>query len=78
MKVILSTRGQISLPAAFRKQDDIQPGREFEVARLGFGKYQITLVSPPPNRGVVAWLRSCPAKDYFVPIDSESTGTLSS
>jgi len=30
----------------------------------------------PPGEGLVAWLLSCPAKGYFVPIESESTDTL--
>ena len=29
-----------------------------------------------PNKGVVDWLLACPAKDFFVPIQSESTDTL--
>lgn len=31
---------------------------------------------PEPNEGVVDWLLSCPEKDFFVPIESESTDTL--
>jgi len=31
---------------------------------------------PPPNRGLVEWLRSCPEHDWFVEIESESTDSL--
>lgn len=29
-----------------------------------------------PNEGVVDWLLACPEKDFFVPIQSESTDTV--
>lgn len=32
--------------------------------------------APAPNRGLVDWLLSCPVKGYFVPIESESSDTL--
>jgi hypothetical protein len=31
-------------------------------------------IAPPPNLGVVDWLRSCPSTDWFTPVQSESTG----
>lgn len=76
MKTTLSTKGQFVLPAELRHQDAIEPGQEFEVERIDFGKYQLTLVSPPRNHGLVDWLLSCPQKDFFIPIDSDSTDTL--
>jgi AbrB family looped-hinge helix DNA binding protein len=39
MKTVMSSKGQIVLPAALRKQDDIRPGQEFEVQRLDQGEY---------------------------------------
>jgi len=33
-------------------------------------------IAPPPNLGVVDWLRSCPSTDWFTPVPSESTDTL--
>jgi hypothetical protein len=30
----------------------------------------------PPNEGAIDWLLTCPKKDFFVPIDSESTDAL--
>ena len=64
------------LPAVLREQDRIETGQEFEVERLDRGDYRLTRRAPPPNEGVVDWLLSCPEKDFFVPIPSESTDTL--
>lgn len=76
MKTVLSTKGQIVLPAELRRQDAMEAGQEFEIERLDHGRYQLTLLEPPRNQGLVDWLLSCPEKDFFVPIDSESTDTL--
>ena len=64
------------LPAALREEDEIQPGEEFTVERLGPGEYRLVRRAPLPNEGVVDWLLECPEKGFFVPIDSESTDTL--
>ncbi len=76
MKTTISTKGQIVLPAELRKADGIVPGEQFDVERVGVGEYRLTRVAPPPNRGVVEWLRSCPSTDWFTPVQSESTDTL--
>lgn len=76
MKTTVSSRGQIVLPAEFRRLDGIEAGQEFEIERMERGEYRRVRRSPPPNEGVVDWLLSCPQKDFFVPIDSESTDTL--
>ena len=76
MKTTLSTKGQFVLPAELRNQDAIEPGQEFEIERIDHGKYQLTLLSPPPNHGLVDWLLACPEKGFFIPVDSESTETL--
>jgi AbrB family looped-hinge helix DNA binding protein len=72
----LSTKGQIVLPAELRAADGIKPGEEFEVDRVGPDEYRLIRITPPPNRGVVDWLRSCPEQDWFVEIESESTDSL--
>lgn len=64
------------LPAELRDQDDIRPGQEFEIERLGPDEYRLKRLTPPANTGLVDWLLDCPEKGYFVPIDSESTDTL--
>ncbi|HZA67721.1 MAG TPA: AbrB/MazE/SpoVT family DNA-binding domain-containing protein [Geminicoccaceae bacterium] len=76
MKTTVSSKGQIVLPAEIRRQDRIEAGQEFEVERLDCGEYRLKRRSPPPNEGVVDWLLACPEKDFFVPIESESTDTL--
>jgi len=76
MKTAVSTKGQIVLPAEIRRQDGIEPGQEFEVERIDRGEYRLVRLSPPRNQGLVDWLLGCPEKDFFVPIESESTDTL--
>jgi len=76
MRTRLSTKGQIVLPAALRDADGIAPGEEFEVERIGPDEYRLTRISPPANRGLVDWLRSCPEEGWFVEIESESTDSL--
>lgn len=76
MKAIVSSKGQIVLPAEIRRQDRIEAGQEFEIERLERGEYRLRRRSPPPNEGVVDWLLACPEKGYFVPIESESTDVL--
>lgn len=72
----MSSKGQIVLPAELRKRDRLQAGEEFDVEDLGSGEYRLVRRAPPPNDGVVDWLLACPAKGFFVPIDSESTDSL--
>ena len=76
MKTTVSTKGQIVLPAALRKQDGIEPGQEFEVERIDRGEYRLILSKHRPNEGLVEWLLACPEKGFFVPLESESTETL--
>ena len=64
------------MPATLRKQDRIEPGQEFEIERLDRGNYRLKRVAPRPNEGIVDWLLACPAKGFFVLIESESTDTL--
>jgi len=56
--------------------DHIAAGQEFEIERVDRGEYLLRRRSAPPNDGLVDWLLSCPEKDFFVPIESESTDTL--
>jgi AbrB family looped-hinge helix DNA binding protein len=76
VRTTISSKGQLVLPAEIRKQDRIEPGQQFELERLRRGEYRLVRRDPPPNEGVVSWLLSCPEKDFFVPIESESTDTL--
>jgi AbrB family looped-hinge helix DNA binding protein len=76
MRTTVSCKGQIVLPAEFRKIDRVKPGQQFDVERLDPGEYRLVRRAPPPNEGALDWLLACPYKDYFVPIDSESTDVL--
>ena len=64
------------MPAEFRQLDRIEPGQEFEVERLDRGDYRLVRRTARPNDGAVDWLLACPAKGFFMPIDSESTDTV--
>jgi AbrB family looped-hinge helix DNA binding protein len=76
MTTIVSTKGQIVLPAEIRRQDGIVPGQEFDIERIDCGEYRLVRRRPRPNQGLVEWLLACPEKGFFVPVDSESTDTL--
>ena len=73
MKTTISSKGQIVLPAELRREDEIEPGDQFEVERLNEGEYVLRRVQAQPNRGLVALLRSCPDHDWFEPVDRTST-----
>jgi hypothetical protein len=55
--------------------DRVEPGQEFDVERVDHGDYRLVRRAPP-NEGAVEWLLACPQKEFFVPIDSESTDAL--
>jgi AbrB family looped-hinge helix DNA binding protein len=76
MKTTVSSKGQIVLPAELRQMDRVEPGQEFEVERLDRGDYRLVRRAARQNEGVIDWLLACPRKDFFVPIDSESTDAL--
>ncbi len=75
VKTVVSSKGQIVLPAEIRARDRIESGQRFEVERLEEGRYLLTR-QPEHNAGLVEWLLECPEKDWFVPIESESTDDL--
>jgi AbrB family looped-hinge helix DNA binding protein len=76
MKTTVSSKGQIVLPAEFRKMDHVEPGQEFDVERLNRGVYRLVRRESPKNESVIDWLLAGPQKDFFVPIDSNSTYAL--
>jgi AbrB family looped-hinge helix DNA binding protein len=76
MKTVVSSKGQIVLPAELRQRDRIVPGQRFEIKRLEAGQYLLKKEPGPDNQGLVDWLLSCPVKGWFEPIPSESTDTL--
>jgi AbrB family looped-hinge helix DNA binding protein len=70
MRIAMSTKGRIVLPAEIRRQDGIEAGQQFEIERLGRGEYRLVRLPPPRNKGLLDWLLTCPEKDFFVPIES--------
>ena len=76
MKTIISSIGQLVLPAPLRERDRIVPGQTFDIERLEAGQYLLKRRPVPDNKGLVDWLLACPEKGWFQPIASESTDTL--
>ena len=76
MHTRVSSKGQIVLPAAVRRQDDIRPGQEFEIERIDRGEYRLRRCEPSPNEGLADWLLSCPEKGFFVGLAFEPTDDL--
>ena len=78
MKTIISSKGQIVLPAAIRQQDGIVAGQEFEVQRIDDGEYLLKRTKRRRNEGLVHLLLACPVKDWFQPADrAETTDDIS-
>ncbi len=73
---MISSKGQIVLPAEFRQVDQIEPGQEFDVERLDRGDYRLVRRTAPRNEGAIEWLLACPHKDFVLHVESESTDTL--
>jgi len=73
MKTTISSKGQIVLPAELRREDEIRPGDQFEVERVEEGQYVLRRITSRPNRRLVELLSSCPAQDWFVPLDRTAT-----
>jgi AbrB family looped-hinge helix DNA binding protein len=77
MKTRVSSKGQIVLPAEFRRQDGIKSGQEFDVERIDEGEYRLTRKRPRRNQGLLKLLLACPVKGWFKPMDrSESTEAI--
>ncbi len=76
MKTTVSSKGQIVLPAELRQMDRIQPGQDFDVERVDRGEYRLVRRAAPRNEGAIDWQLACPQKNFFVPIESESTDAL--
>lgn len=76
MTTIVSSKGQIVLPAELRRRDRIEVGQQFDIERIDRGEYRLVRRQPATSEGAIDWLLSCPAKGYFTPIDSDSTDSL--
>ena len=76
MNTIVSSKGQLVLPAPLRERDRILAGQKFDIERLEAGQYLLKRQPVPDNEGVVDWLLACPEKDWFQALASESTASL--
>ena len=76
MKTVVSSKGQVVLPVEIRERDRIVAGQSFEIERLNAGEYLLKRQEYANNVGLVDWLVECPEKDWYQPIESESTDTL--
>ncbi|MDE2999511.1 MAG: AbrB/MazE/SpoVT family DNA-binding domain-containing protein [Gemmatimonadota bacterium] len=76
MNTVLSTKGQIVIPAELRHRDKLVPGQSFAIERVDRGEYRLVAADPPKNHGLVDTLLACPENGWFVPIESESTDSL--
>jgi hypothetical protein len=76
MTTTVSPKGHVALPAELRQLDGIDTGQEYSVERVDSGDYRLVRRAAGRNDGAVDWLLACPAKGYFVPIDSDSTDAL--
>lgn len=76
MKTTVSSKGQIVLPAALRDQDHVRAGESFLVERIASGQYLLKRLGNATSHGIAAWLQSCPAQDWFLPLPSESTASI--
>lgn len=50
MKTVISSKGQVVLPAEIRKLDDLKAGQAFEVERLDRGDYRLRRVEEETNQ----------------------------
>lgn len=73
MTTIISSKGQIVLPAEIRQRDDIKPGQEFEIERLDRGEYRLKRKVRRRNKGLVRLLLACPVKGWFQPMERTET-----
>ncbi len=76
MQTVVSSKGQVVLPAKLRHQDRITIGQTFEIERLDAGRYLLKRQPVTDNAGLVDRLLACPVKGWFQPITSESTVSL--
>jgi len=77
MRITVSTKGRITLPAEIRREDEIKAGQKFKIERIDRGEYLLKQTTQPGNKGLVKRLLSCPVKDWFQPPErSETTADI--
>jgi hypothetical protein len=78
MTTILSANGLLEIPEVFRKADDLKPGQRCDIERVGHGDYRVRVEHKPEADApdLVAWLFSCPEKDWWTEPEGRSKSTL--
>jgi bifunctional DNA-binding transcriptional regulator/antitoxin component of YhaV-PrlF toxin-antitoxin module len=66
----MTEKGELVLPTAYLRQDQIAAGTEFEIKRLGPGEYLLKRTGQR-NISLAEWLMDCPEKDWFTPLTFE-------
>ncbi len=75
-KTIISSKGQIVIPADFSNQDKNEADQAYDIERVDRGEYHLVVAESPKNLRLIDTLLACPVKAWFVPIESESTDTV--
>ena len=73
MTTILSQKGQIVLPVPVRKQLQLVPGDDFEVAVEDEDTITLRRISQPANRGLVDLLLACPSPFEILARETDDT-----
>lgn len=73
MTTIISSKGQIVIPADLRHQDGIEAGQEFEIQRIDRGEYVLKRKTRTRNEGLVDLLLACPVKGGVKPVRRDET-----
>ena len=77
MTTILSANGLLEIPEVFRKADALQAGQRCEIERVGHGEYHVrvgeAVSAGEQKERLIDVLRSCPVKDFFIPMDRADT-----
>jgi hypothetical protein len=78
MKTTMSSKGKIARPTTVGAKDHLKSEEELPIERVEENQCQLVQRRGLPNEGLVDWLLACPEKGFFIPIESESTDTVSS
>ena len=75
MRMTVSSKGEVVLPAELRKLDRIRPGQQFSIERIEAGAYLLKKMPSVSGPGLVDWLLACPEKGWYAAVEPESADT---
>jgi hypothetical protein len=78
MKATMSSKDKIVPPTTVCAKDHLKSEEELPIERVEDDQCQLVRRLGLPNEGLIDWLLACPEKGFFMPIESESTDTVSS